>query len=340
MTTRILVVDDEFLITKSIERLLSEENIEVLTETDPVAACELLKSEIIDILITDQMMPKMSGLELIKHFQIESPETIIILMSAYTDYQVMRKAINECHVFYFIQKPWSPDELLNAIQMAIHVKQEKHHTDQIIKSYLINNDRWMEALEEEEVQSKENVTSVVAAFKKIIEVKDKELYIHSMRVADVGAKFAAYLRLDPLAIEATRRAGEFHDLGKIVIKDRILYKESKLSADEFEEMKVHPSVGAEVLREIDALKDVAEIVEQHHERFDGEGYPKGLRGNEIRIEAKIISISDAFDALTSERAYKKILSRVEAFEIMTSGKAGAFDTTLLTAFIDFVHNNY
>lgn len=336
MSYKLLIVDDEPMILKTIQRQLADFDIEIITMNNSRNVKELLKNTVIDILITDQKMPGVTGLELVKYFHAVSPGTVLILMSAYTDFEVMTSAINEGHIFYFIQKPWRQKELLDALEQAVEIKRQSEYKEHVVKSYLVDKDKWMEATlkyEETKAKTEENL---ISAFKKIIDVKDKDLYLHSQRVAETAFGFAKSLGLDENTALEIQHAGEFHDLGKIVIKDRILYKESKLDEDEYEEMKRHPMVGADVLREIESFRYVSQIVEQHHERSDGKGYPNGLHDEQICTEAKIISMADAYDALVSERVYKKSKTKDEALDIMENGGAGGFNAELFGKFKNYI----
>ena len=336
MIFKILIVDDEQKILKALERQLTNSNIKIITKSTAEEAKELLKNTVIDILITDQKMPGSNGLKLVKLFKELSPDTVSILMSSFIDVEAMISAINDGHIFHFIQKPWDEKELIEAVNMAIEFKKKSIYQKQIVKSYLMDKDKWMAAtsiFKEKEVKNEENLISV---FKKIMDVKDRELYLHCQRVAEMAVEFSSILGIRDEKLEEIKQAAEFHDLGKIVIKDSILYKESRLSTDEYEEMKRHPVVGAEVLSEIESLKKIAYIVEQHHERLDGHGYPKGLKQEEICFEAKIIAILDVYDALTSERVYKKSKTKQEAMEIMKKGGIGQFDAKIFEKFQNYI----
>jgi len=336
MKYTVLLVDDEPMLLRALKRQLADMNLNVIAISDPNEAKEVLKINTVDILITDQKMPGRTGLELVKYFQKVSPGTMLILMSAYTDYEVMCSAINEGHVYFFLQKPWVQEELHRMLNKVIEVKQQAEYNEHVVKSYLLGKDKWMAATAEYEMKAAKHEESTISAFRKIVEVKDKELYLHSQRVAEIAFGFAKHLKLQERECEEIRLGAEFHDMGKIVIKDRILYKEASLDADEFEEMKRHPQIGAEILMEVETLSGVALIVEQHHERSDGKGYPKGLADEEICIGAKIISMADAYDALKSERVYKKGKSKEETLKIMRQGGAGKYNQELMAEFGCFI----
>ena len=338
MNYRLLIVDDEPKVLKAIERQLLDFDIDVITAENPREAMKIISNNVIDILITDQKMPGVSGLELVSFCQTESPSTVLILMSGYADHEIFIHAINNGHIFYFIKKPWEIKELVSALEKAISYKKQAEYKEHVIKSYLMDKTKWMAEISKYNELTAKNAENIISAFKKIIEVKDKELSIHSQRVAEIAEGFAVFLGLSAQQCADVRNGAEFHDLGKIVIKDRILYKESSLSTDEFEEMKRHPQVGAEVLREVGVLDHVALIVEQHHEKADGSGYPKGLLDYEICIEAKIISISDAFDALVSKRVYKDGMDSEAALSLIRDGKTGSYNKDFIAKFEEFIRN--
>lgn len=336
---KLLLMDDEPFILSAIKRELMEYDFEIITETNPFRAKELLKNSNIDILLTDQRMPEISGLELILYGRTVSPDTVPILMSAYSDFEVIVAAINEGRIFHYLPKPWDVNKLKVTLMKALEFKNDQEQKKVILNKYLIDKQDWLETTNKLEVDILKNDKNQVAAFKKIIEVKDYDLFLHSVRVSELAEKFAEYIGLPEKQQYILRCAGLFHDLGKIVIKDRILYKNDRLDQDEYEEMKRHPAVGAEILNEIEHFEEIARIVEQHHEREDGNGYPKGLSGESICYEARIISILDAFDALTSDRIYRKALKVGEAFEILRKGGAGKFNNRVLKDFEAFILNN-
>lgn len=336
--TKLLLIDDELHILKAIERELAEFELDIVIETDSEKAMKILEDQNIDIMFTDQRMPRITGLELIIHANKVSPKTISILMTGYTDLSIIISAINEGRIFHYLPKPWEQDELIKVINRAIEHKKEQDEKAFILNKYLVDKQEWIDA-----TTKLENITclteaNLLASFAKIIEVKDYELYLHSLRVSELSIEVGKYLNLTTKQLHNVKYGGLLHDLGKIVIKDRILYKNDKLDNDEYHEMKKHASVGAEILKEIEHMYDIAVVIEQHHERDDGNGYPKGLAGEDITIEARIISIADAFDALTSDRIYRKKLSIEKSFEILKSDGAGKFDPYVLGKFEEYVNS--
>lgn len=173
-----------------------------------------------------------------------------------------------------------------------------------------------------------------------IEAVDGYTYMHCNRIKDYSLEVWSYLKLPIESLSRLRWGAYFHDIGKRVIPIEILNKSGKLTSEEWEIMKTHTTEGAEIMRKhsIKWLKDSAFIVEQHHERYDGKGYPFGLKGDEITLEASIVSVVDAFDAMTTDRVYKKALSIKEAIKELEKGKGTQFNPVVVDAFIEILKN--
>jgi putative nucleotidyltransferase with HDIG domain len=179
-----------------------------------------------------------------------------------------------------------------------------------------------------------NLSYDISALKDIVkkvEVKDRYTYLHCNRVAKYSIKIAQKMKLNRVQVENLNLSSTLHDIGKIHIPEEILNKPSKLTEEEFEIIKKHPSDGAEMIKET-FYEEIAPIIEQHHERLNGSGYPKGLKGDEILLEAKIIAVSDTFDAMTEDRVYRKASNAQEAFDVIKSSIGTLYDKEVVTAF--------
>jgi putative nucleotidyltransferase with HDIG domain len=179
-----------------------------------------------------------------------------------------------------------------------------------------------------------NLSYDISALKDIVkkvEVKDRYTYLHCNRVAKYSIKIAQKMKLNRVQVENLNLSSTLHDIGKIHIPEEILNKPSKLTEEEFEIIKKHPSDGAEMIKET-FYKEIAPIIEQHHERLNGSGYPKGLTGDEILLEAKIIAVSDTFDAMTEDRVYRKASNAQEAFDVIKSSIGTLYDKEVVAAF--------
>jgi len=180
------------------------------------------------------------------------------------------------------------------------------------------------------------ILEVVLALISALEFREPYTVGHSERVTMYGLKIAKEIGFSPARLNTLRYAGLLHDIGKIGVNENILNKKGKLTIEEFEEVKKHPIIAKSILNPISGLKDVIPIIYHHHERWDGKGYPAGLKGKLIPLESRIISIADTFDALTSDRPYRKRLTKEKAIEILIAEKYKQFDGELVECFINIL----
>ncbi len=178
----------------------------------------------------------------------------------------------------------------------------------------------------------------IQALSKTIEAKDKYTCGHANRVKEYAVKLARVMNLTSKQVENIETAALLHDIGKIGIDDNILKKEDKLTKEEYDSIKQHPVIGANILKDVDFLKNIINIVKYHHERYDAKGYPEGLSGDDIPIEAAILSLADAFDAMTSDRPYRQALSKEKAIDEIKSSQGRQFHPKLAQVFIDIIKN--
>ena len=176
----------------------------------------------------------------------------------------------------------------------------------------------------------------MGALLKALEEKDPYTAGHGERVSKYATLVAERLGIDGKLLEDLRMAAWLHDIGKIGIRDKVLNKPGKLSLDEFEEIKSHPVKGAEILSEVPSFRKMVPWVKYHHEHWDGSGYPEGLKGKQIPLEARIIGVVDVYDALTTQRAYRKAFSPEMALQIMKNESGKSFDPVVLAAFLDVI----
>lgn len=177
------------------------------------------------------------------------------------------------------------------------------------------------------------ILQTVTALSALVESKDDYTEGHCQRIAELSLALGLRLGLPPERLEVLTYAAILHDIGKVAVPDAILLKPGPLTPEEFAVMKEHATVGRRVLESIDLFAEVAQVVEQHHERYDGTGYPRGLRGEEILLEARILAVADAFDAMTSTRPYRRALPRDQAVAELRRGAGAQFDPRVVEAFV-------
>ncbi|MBN2516392.1 MAG: response regulator [Deltaproteobacteria bacterium] len=297
---RILVVDDSSIVRGLVKKGLEEAGFQVVTAENGKHALKMIDMCPPDLILSDIDMPVMDGIEFCKVVHaIPHLSTIpFVIMSADNDRSIMRRMINWGAAAY-LAKPF------NLEQVVITV--EKLLSDHFL---ILLNEK--ERLDAERRMMLASITSLIVA----LEARDQYTRGHSEAVAMLVAEMAAYMNATPDDIESLTIAGRLHDLGKIGIPDSILLKPGRLSDDEFTIIKDHPVVGATILGSIPSIKPMLPVILHHHERFDGKGYPDGLKGDQIPLWARITAVADTYHALTSDRPYRQGMAEEKAFSII------------------------
>ncbi len=303
----VLIVDDNRVVLASLSDLLKQAGVKILTANGAQEAFALMKDEQIAVVVCDNIMPGMSGLEFLSCVTRISPDTIKILMSAYADLPTVLAAINRSEVFRYILKPWQDDEMLGVVNEGL-------------RRY-----RVVLSLRKED-------EDVLRSLAQTIELKDPSTRGHCDRVAVYAQAIAEELTL-PREVQREIKYGSWlHDCGKIGVSEVILNGTGELTDEEFETMKMHSFWGADVAAKANLSKIARSIIHYHHERFDGTGYPEGLIGKDIPIEARIVAVADVYDALTNDRPYREAYSMAEAVAIMKGMEGTTFDPVILEIF--------
>lgn len=337
---KILIVDDEKNILKSINRILRDKNYDLMLVNNSEKALALLDQQEFDVLIADQKMEYVQGIDLLIYAKKRNPNIITILMTGYSELNVIIDAVNKANIFKYLAKPWEKGELLAVVEEAVQIKRERD-LRMMSKHFLTENNLLEEA---KKTVAEEGTIQIISPFigqgirilLKVIETKDIDLLKHSQKVAAIAKKYAEFLGYDSKTIDVVYYSGLLHDIGKIAIRDEIIYKSGKLNQMEYNSMKYHASVGAELIREVDGLERIAKVVEQHHENIDGSGYPNNLSGKEIFEEALIVSISDMYSALSEKRVYKDEFSFDKIINILNNVKEKKYPSAFVDKFIKFI----
>jgi cyclic di-GMP phosphodiesterase len=327
---RILIVDDEVEITEILADLLSEDY-ECLKAASAEQALTLLHEYQFQLVISDITMPGMSGLEMIPHVKALSPETVVVMISGM---QTVESAIGALRLgaFDYLMKPFDLRQVEAVVKRALEhhdlvtAKQRyENHLEELVEQRTAELDRALNSLEGA-------YRSTLKALTAALETRDSETHGHSERVVSYSLRLGREYGLNSDEMKSLEFGSLLHDIGKIGVPDSILRKPAKLTEEEWVRMREHPMHGQQILRGIEFLQGAARVVAQHHEKWDGTGYPFGLRAEDIDICARIFAVADAFDAITSDRVYRRGKSYEAAAQELDDWAGRQFDPKVVEAF--------
>jgi putative two-component system response regulator len=300
---RVLVVDDEELITRALARYLGTRGYEVETASSGHVALEALRRRRFSVMLCDVRMPGLSGLEVVPRALEIDRDLAIMMLTGVNDAPTAASVLATGAVDYLL-KPVELVELQQAIERALHRREleiDRRTVERMIKDEVASR---TEELEREKRSFGAMSVATVEALVNAMEAKDVYLRGHSQRVSDLAASIAEELRLDQETIAQVRVAARIHDIGKIGIQEAVLNKPGPLTPEEFDHVKEHVRIGVDILAPLKHLGSAIDYVADHHEHWDGQGYPRGKVGESISIGGRILAAADAYDALTSTRAYR------------------------------------
>lgn len=327
---RVLIVDDEPDIREILCDLLSFDY-HCASVSSAEEALERLVEEKVDLVISDITMGGMSGLQMIPRVLSISPETVVVMISGG---QTIESAIEALRVgaFDYIMKPFDLRQVEAAVRRALEhyelresKRRYENHLEELVEQRTAELDQALLSLEDA-------YRSTLKALTAALETRDAETHGHSERVVTFSLRLGRELGLDKAQMTALEFGSLLHDIGKIGVPDAILRKPAKLDEAEWAKMREHPLHGQAILREIEFLEGAARVVAQHHERWDGSGYPLGLKGCEIDLNARIFSVADAFDAMMSDRVYRRGRSYEAAAAELDAWSGRQFDPQVVEAF--------
>lgn len=332
--SRILIIDDEVANVILIEKILSLDGYtNFQSTTDSTKALELYQEEKPHLILLDLNMPVFDGFDVMHQLTAVAGDDdfpSILVLTAQTDRDTRIRALGSGAKDY-VHKPFDRVELLSRIRNQLEVKR-LHETIQDQNNYL------EEKVAERTKELHDTRLEVIHRLGLAAEYRDNETGLHIIRMSKVSAELAGAVGLPEDECELILNSSPMHDIGKLGIPDSVLLKPGKLNDEEWEVMKTHTLIGAEILSGGDSelLKQALLIAMTHHEKWDGSGYPKGLKGEEIPLVGRIVALADVFDALTSERPYKKAWPVKEAIDYIKEMSGKQFDPELVEIFVSIL----
>jgi len=305
---RILIIDDSPENREILEGYLASDDYTIEMACDGEEGLDSVKQNPPDLILLDILMPKIDGFRVCTILKEDKNTRLIpvVMVTALHEKKDRIKGI-EVGADDFISIPFDKTELLARVKSLLKMK---HFSDQL-----------------------DGAENVLFALAKAVEAKDKYTEGHTERVADLAAKLGRQANLSEQEQETLYMGGVLHDIGKIGVKDAVLNKPDRLTPEEFEEIKKHPLTGEDICRPLKSIKSLLEIIRHHHEKLDGSGYPDRLKGTEIPVAARIMAIVDVYDALTSDRPYRKGMPKEKALSILEEeASKGWWDKNLLEKF--------
>jgi len=317
-TANILVVDDEGDIRETLCQGIILSGYDCIAAESGMAALELLRTQPVDIVISDINMPEMDGIELLRHIKADFDASVVI-MTGYVDDFTYEEIVG-LGASDFIQKPVRLKEIVARLQRVLLERLALHDRNDAMAALQKNLDKFQRAM-----------VGIVQAISMAIELRDPYTAGHQLRVADLACAIGRELQLDEDAIYGLRMASVLHDLGKITVPAEILTRPGQLNDLEYGIIKNHVQAGYDIIKKIEFPWPLAEIVMQHHERIDGSGYPNGLVGGDIMFEAKILAVADVFETIASHRPYRPSLGINRAIEELNTNKGVLYDEKVAMA---------
>ena len=330
--TKILIVDDEEAIREVVSTLLEAQGYECASVSNGRLAKDFLEKNEVDIVLSDMMMPEMDGLSLVEWLGKAEPDIPAIMVTAMHDLSTALEAIRR-GAYDYILKPFEKDQLHLGVRRALErrrlVLENRNYQRNLEKLVEERTAQLKGALEQLERSYDDTLEALGGA----LDLKDAETEGHCKRVTAFTIAIAKAMKVEPALLPQIARAAFLHDIGKMAIPDNILRKPGPLTAEERDVMRTHCEIGYNMVTRIPFLREAAEIVLSHQEYYDGTGYPRGLRGDEIPLGARIFAVADALDAMISDRPYRRALPIVQAKAEIEQCSGTQFDPRVVEVFL-------
>jgi len=330
---RVLVLDDDASILRLLLMFLEDAGYQADGVSRVKLAQKRLSEERYDIVVSDVCMPEMSGVEFANILHENEPDMPVILMTGNPSFETASEAIRKDSAVDYLIKPFTQKEILKTVGRAVEIKKIRDENRQLLsenEQYRLHLEGLVKEKSAEVVAANDFTLEIMIA---MLDAREKTTGKHSVRVRDLSLVLGRELELSSADLENLALGTLLHDIGKVAIPDTILLKPGPLTEDEWDIMKTHPKIGSDMVRLNPRFTSVAEVIHSHHEKFDGSGYPCGIKGEEICQNARIFSVIDAYDAIRSPRVYKAAISADEAAQEIIRCSGSHFDPDVVQAFL-------
>ena len=328
----ILVIDDELAPRESI-RMVLKDQYNVSTAEGALEALEMMSENPFDLVVLDIRMPKMDGITALQEIKKRNADTEVVLLTAYASLDTARDAIR-CGAFDYLIKPFDKDDILLVIKKGLE-RRRANKDLKMEREILLDRASY---LENQVSEARNNLLtyyeSTVEALILTIDAKDHYTFRHSSRVAKFSADLAEKMGVAQEAVREIQHAASIHDIGKVGIVENILNKKGHLTSDEYEEIKKHPAIGVRIVQSIPFLEEAIPVIQYHHERYDGDGYPYGVKGEDIPLSARIVAVADAIDAMMRDRPYREALSTDRVLQELRDNAGSQFDASIIDVILE------
>jgi len=312
----LLILDDEINILNSLKRVLRKEPYQLILATRCDEALAILETTSPTVILSDYLMPEMNGLQFIQQAKKKAPEAVPLIFSGYADMDALIKAIQEGGVYHFIPKPWEDEFLKIEINRAI----EQYDLSQ--------NNRVLHRLLDDEFSAAVDLLAFLPR------VKNPDLRPDADQLKETALKLGKRVGLEPAALKNLEAAARLHDFGTLAVSSTILNKPDRLTPSERKEVEKHVLFPEERLKGMKRFDEICKIIRHHHEFYNGEGYPDQLEKDAIPLASRILSVAEVYDALLSDRPFRKAFTHQEALTIMKDNRGKQFDPALIDLLLE------
>ncbi|RMF20511.1 MAG: response regulator [Deltaproteobacteria bacterium] len=328
--TPIVVVDDEPPVLALLEKVLRREGYPVQAYASPHEALKRISEGGVALLITDIRMPAMSGLELARRALEEDPDLAVLVLTGAADTDTAVESLR-LGIEDYLAKPVSVDALVESVGRALRRRSQELYRHKLEAWLRTEVDRRTEQVHRQAEELKRVSVATLSALVRTMEAKDPYLKGHSERVADLCEKMGEVLGFDEEGREELRTAGLLHDIGMIAIHESVTNKNGQLTDEEYDQVKKHVEIAANILQPLTHLGRAVEYVRGHHELLNGSGYPRGLKGDQIPLGAQIVGLAETYVSMTEDRAFRPAYAPAEALETLREGRGIWFEPRVCEA---------